>query len=125
MPCSRYMCMCTYCAMHNGHRSETVHCCVSVLSILTCLCCSLPNYIIKQFLTSSTSHADSKEFLLIQKRKPDGNGAPLFCSQFSDGLELTGGRHTARRLSSAAYIFFLSGQSLGRQQFNFSLTPVC
>lgn len=30
-------------------------CCVSVLSISPCLCCSLPNYIIKQFSTSPTT----------------------------------------------------------------------
>jgi hypothetical protein len=33
----------------------------------------------KEFYRINNSHADSKEFFLIQKRKPDGSGAPPFC----------------------------------------------
>lgn len=84
------------------------------------------------------SHADGKEFLLIQERKPDWNGVPFYCAVFWwIGFE----RRKAHSKTFCSMLivqiwswdkwfkfirygeklsFFLSGQFLGRQQFNFS-----
>ena len=41
--------------MLNGRRSAVGRCYVFILSISTCLCCSLPNYIIELFSTPPTT----------------------------------------------------------------------